>query len=367
MSSILKKYAELLVNYCVSLKRGEKLYVETTTLAEPLVREIFRAATKAGALIETNLTFNEYKRILFEEGDENQLAYIPTLYEKAMKEFDAYLHILAPYSLVQKNAGYDGQKLQIRQNAMAPIRKVYSERTASRALKRNLCQFPTKANAEMAGMTLDNYEHFVYNACKLYDENPIDSWLNVRKTQQIIVDFLNKKSSFRYHCGETDIIFSTKNRTWINSDGQTNMPSGEVYTSPVEDSVNGMIYFSYPAIHNGSEIEGLRLWVKDGMIEKWEADKGLDSLNQVFQLPGARRFGEVAIGTNYDIQQFTKNMLFDEKIGGTVHMAIGQSYFQTGGKNNSPIHWDMITDMKNGGEIWADDEKIYENGKFLIN
>ncbi|MEZ4909046.1 MAG: aminopeptidase [Saprospiraceae bacterium] len=153
---------------------------------------------------------------------------------------------------------------------------------------------------------------------------------------------------------------------WINSDGKTNMPSGEVYTSPVENSVEGKIFFSYPAIYGGMEVEGVTLWVKDGEIYKWDALKGKKYLDSVFELDGARRFGEAAIGTNEMINKITKNILFDEKMGGAIHMAIGQSYIQAGGKNESPIHWDMITDMQNGGEIYADNDLIYRDGKFLF-
>jgi aminopeptidase len=144
------------------------------------------------------------------------------------------------------------------------------------------------------------------------------------------------------------------------------MPSGEVYTSPVEDSVQGTVHFSYPCLYQGVEVEGVTLWVKDGFIEKWSARRGKDFLDEIFQIPGTRRFGEAAIGTNYDIQRMTKNILFDEKIGGSIHLAIGQSYLQTGGKNESSVHWDMITDMTRGGEIWADGEVIYRDGVFII-
>ena len=215
-------------------------------------------------------------------------------------------------------------------------------------------------------MALEQYEAFVYGACHLYADSPIDEWLAVRQSQQQIVDLLNSRDHIRYRGEGIDIEFSTAGRTWINSDGQTNMPSGEVYTSPVEESVNGVIHFSYPAVYMGHEVEGVTLWVKDGMVEKWEARRGQDFLDRIFQIDGARRFGEAAVGTNYTITRFTKNILFDEKIGGTVHMAIGQSYLQTGGKNKSSIHWDMIANMKNGGEIFANDEKIYESGKFLL-
>lgn len=215
-------------------------------------------------------------------------------------------------------------------------------------------------------MSLEEYEHFVYDACKLNDPDPVKSWKNVRRAQQQIVDLLNQRTDIRYVGEGIDIRFNTKGRTWINSDGQTNMPSGEVYTSPLEDSVNGTVHFSFPAVYMGHEVEGVTLWVKDGLVEKWEALRGKAFLDEVFQIPGARRFGEAAVGTNYGIKQFTKNILFDEKIGGTIHMAIGQSYLQTGGKNESTVHWDMIGDMSNGGAIFADGEKIYENGRFLF-
>jgi len=214
---------------------------------------------------------------------------------------------------------------------------------------------------------MEDYEHFVYQACNLYENDPKAAWVKVRKSQQTIVDYLNKRDMIHFKGNGTDIQFSVKGRTWINSDGKTNMPSGEVFTGPIEDSVNGVVHFAYPSIYMGHEVEGITLWVKDGKVEKWEAKKGKKLLDKVFEIKGSRYFGEVAIGTNYNIKRSTKNILFDEKIGGTIHMAVGQSYIQSGGKNESSIHWDMIADMKDGGTIHADNEKIYENGRFLIN
>ena len=365
MNPILKKYADLLVHYCLEIKEGDKFYIRSTTLAEPLVREVYRSATSAGAMVEVGLDFREKTRILLKEGNDNQLSYVPTLYEKAMNSFDAYLYIRAPFNL-REEQNVDSERTKIRQNAFKGILKTYFERTATRDLKRNLCQYPTLGSAQEAGMSLEEYEDFVYSACNLFDDNPVQSWLNVRASQQQVVDLLNSRSQIHYRGDGIDIQFSTLGRTWINSDGQTNMPSGEVYTSPVEDSVNGVINFSYPALFMGHEVEGVTLWVKDGFVEKWEAKRGKDFLDRIFQMDGTRRFGEAAIGTNYNINRFTKNILFDEKIGGTVHMAIGQSYLQAGGKNQSAIHWDMIADMGKDGLIFADDEKIYENGNFLI-
>lgn len=363
---MLAKYAQLLVRYCLSIKEGERLYVSTTTLAEPLVREVWREALRAGAIVEVDMAFREKGRILYAEANDAQLQYISPIYRQAMEEFDCYLNIMAPFNLREDQNAESG-RIAVRREAMKELSKTYFERTAVKALKRNLCQYPTLANAQEAGMSLEEYEQFVFGACRLFEEDPATAWLEVRQLQQHIVDFLNKKESVRYLGEGIDISFSTKGRTWINSDGQTNMPSGEVYTSPVEDSVNGTIHFTYPIVYAGHLVEGVTLWVRNGQVEKWEAKRGKEMLDNVFNnVVGARHFGEAAIGTNYMIDRFTKNILFDEKIGGTVHMAIGQSYLQTGGKNQSAIHWDMIADMKNGGQIFADGEKIYEGGKFLL-
>ncbi|MEO6036949.1 MAG: aminopeptidase, partial [Saprospiraceae bacterium] len=352
--------------YCLAIQPGDRVFIATTPLAEPLLREVYAAAYEAGAsLVDCDLAFQDRDRLLLDLGSEAALRSAPTLSQLAMETYDCYLHIRAPYSLRDVRP-VDPERLRIRQEALAPSNKAYFERTADRRLRRNLCQFPTQAAADEAGMSLAEYEQFVFNACKLYSPDPQGAWVQVRASQQKIVDHLNACTTLRYLTEGTDLTFSTEGRIWMNSDGQTNMPSGEVYTSPVENAVNGTVHFSLPGLYQGNEVEGVSLWVKDGWIEKWEARSGQDFLDQIFALPGTRRFGEAAIGTNYDINRMTKNILFDEKIGGTVHLAIGQSYFQTGGKNESTVHWDMITDMTQGGEIWADGEKIYQDGKFLI-
>ncbi len=364
--SVLPRYAQLLTQYCLAVQPGDRVFISTTPLAEPLLREVYIAAYQAGAaLVDCDLAFQDRDRLLLDFGSDAALIRPPTLSKLAMETYDCYLNIRAPYSLREPNPVHP-ERIKTRQEALAPINKAYFERTADRRLRRNLCQYPTQASADEAGMTLPEYEQFVFNACKLNTPDPQAAWLQVRASQQRIVDHLNACSTVRYLTEGTDLTFSTAGRTWMNSDGQTNMPSGEVYTSPVENEVNGTIHFSLPGIYQGNEVQNVVLWVKDGWIEKWEARVGQDFLDHIFSLPGTRRFGEAAIGTNYDIDRMTKNILFDEKIGGTVHLAIGQSYLQTGGKNESLVHWDMITDMTRGGEIWADGEKIYQDGKFVI-
>ena len=364
MKEILSKYAKLVVDYCLDIQFNDRLLIQSTFLGEPLVREIYRQSLSKGAHVVMELTFSEQEKIFMGQASDHQLNWISPVREMAIKDFEAYLHIRAPHNL-RENENINVEKRRKRASALSDLNQIYFNRTAKRELKRTLCQFPTHAGAQEAGLSLEEYEDFIYMACKLYNPDPIESWLEVRKNQEQIVAYLNGVENIRYLNNESDISFSVKGRTWINSDGRTNMPSGEVFTSPVEDSVNGRIFFSFPSIYMGKDIEGITLEVYDGEVIKWDADRGKDHLDAIFEIEGTRFFGEVAIGLNYDIKRRTKNILFDEKIGGTVHMALGQSYYQTGGKNQSSIHWDMITDMHEG-EIWADGQMIYKNGFFLI-
>jgi aminopeptidase len=313
--------------------------------------------------MEVMFSFREENRILYAEGNDDQLAYVSEGYKYAMEQFDAYLYIRAPFNL-KEDQNIDRSRSGIRRAALKHINEVYFHRTADRSLKRSLCQYPTQANAQAADMSLEEYQDFVFKACKLNDENPMDSWKALGVRQQKLVDYLNNKKTIRYVNPRMDVTFSVAGRTWINSDGKTNMPSGEVFTGPVENSVNGLAYFDYPSIYMGKDVSGIKLTIKDGEVISWSAEQGQEVLDKVFQVEGSKYFGEVAIGTNYDVQQPTKNILFDEKIGGTIHMAVGQSYKQTGGLNQSSIHWDMIADMTDG-QIYADNELIYCDGRFV--
>lgn len=363
--SWIENYAKLLVGYSLFLKRNEKVFVRTTSLAEPLIKEFYKAALQAGALVEFEITFEDQENILQTYGGPDQLNYISPAYKEAIYNYDAILTIRAPHDSNEKFYP-DVNKKEMRSAALAPLDKVYFERLGTGNLKRTLCQYPTQYAADLAGMTMKEYTAFIQSACFLHCSDPAAEWKKLSVMQQAIVDYLNQCNHIIYRHPRFEISFSVKGRIWINSDGKANMPSGEVFTSPVEDSVQGEIYFSYPSMIWNDEVNGVRLIVKNGEVTEWYAEKGLETLNKVFQMEGSRKFGEVAIATNQNIQRPTKNILFDEKIGGTVHMAIGQSYLQTGGKNISPIHWDLITDMRDGGEIFADGKLIYLNGKFVI-
>lgn len=360
-----EKYADLLLNYCLEIKKGDRLFIHSTFLAEPLLKEVYRLGTRLGALVEIDLSMEGQSNIFFQEADDELLGMISPVQEYRYQHYEKYLNILAPYNL-SEGKSIPGDKLKTRKKTLQPIHSLYFQRTADKTMDRCLCQYPTQASAQAAEMSLEEYRHFVFQACRLYDDDPTTSWLKVREGQQRATDLLNQSENIQYIGPHIDISFSCKDRIWINSDGRVNMPSGEIFTAPVDDSTQGTVYFTHPAIYRGQEVSGISLTFEDGYITKWSAEKGESVLDEVFDIEGARHLGEAAIGNNYQIQQMTKNILFDEKIGGTIHLAVGQAYLQNNGKNQSAIHWDMITDMTSDSKIIADGKTIYENGHFTI-
>ena len=240
------------------------------------------------------------------------------------------------------------------------------DRSASGELRRCLTLFPTQAHAQDADMSLVDYENFVFESCLLDQSDPAEAWRGVRTKQQHIVDYLMAHDTIHIVAPGTDITYRVRGRTWLNSDGKRNFPSGEVFTGPIEDSVEGHVRFTYPAIYNGREVEDVRLSFSRGKVVEASASRGQEFLLAMLETDlGARHLGEVAFGLNYGIRRFTRNILFDEKIGGTMHMALGRSYPDSGGKNQSAIHWDLICDLRDG-EVTADGEVCYRAGKFLI-
>jgi len=363
-NDIIKKYAKLLVEYSLELKKGDKLLIYSTYLAEELLKEVYAQALAAGAHPEFKIALNGTEKIFYDNASDSQLEYISPLSKYVYEKYDAALHILAPFN-VKELQNTPAEKKQKCNAAKAHLNKLFMERAAAKELRWTLCVFPTNAEAQECGMSQSEYADFVYNCCFLYENDPIGCWNKLEKDQQKIVDLLNSKKEIHYKGSNIDVKFRTDGRTWINSSGKNNMPSGEVFTGPVEDSVNGKVRFSYPGIFMDQEIEDITLEIKDGQVINAKAAKGQELLDKVLEIPGARRFGEAAIGNNERVNKFTKNMLFDEKMGGTIHMALGAAYPETGGLNESAVHWDLLADIKDG-EILADGEIIYKNGKFLI-
>jgi aminopeptidase len=241
------------------------------------------------------------------------------------------------------------------------------ERSAAGNHRWVLTNYPCPAFAQEADMSLSDYERFVYSATFADQPDPVAAWQAIHDMQQKHVDWLMGKDQVVVKGPNVDLTLSIAGRTFINSDGKRNMPSGEIFTGPVEDSVNGWIRFTYPALRGGREVEGVELGFEDGKVVRASATKNEEYLiSQLDSDPGARYLGEFAIGTNYQIQRFTKSILYDEKIGGTLHVAVGAGYPETGSRNQSAVHWDFICDMRHESEIWVDGELFYRNGQFVI-
>jgi aminopeptidase len=360
------KHSEIMIDYSLKLKAGEKLVINANLETLPMVKECYRIALERGAFPEIVIGSEDFQEILLKHGSDEQIQYIPssayTKYEKA----DAVLHILGNSNTRALNA-IPAEKLKVAARGRTELMKLFHKREEKGELRWTLTLCPTTANAQEAGMSFNDYENFVYDSCGLNHEDPVAYWSNIDKEQDRICKILDTKEHFRFVSEGTDLSLSTKNRKWENCSGIINFPDGEVFTGPIEDSVEGTIRFSFPGIYNGKEIEDIRLTFKKGKVIKATAEKGEDLLLQLLETDkGAKYVGEIAVGTNYNIKEFTKNILFDEKLGGTMHLAIGRSYPETGGKNESAIHWDMICDMSKTGKIYADNELIYEKGNFLI-
>lgn len=358
------KYARLLTEYCLEVEKGSRVMIKSTYLSQELLVELAREISKAGGVPVLDIEIQDFENAWLYEADIPQLEWVNPMKKYWNESFDCFLYVRAPYE-GKDRIEVPMNKRQLYNDAHAGIRQTYMNRTGDRSMRRSLCQFPTPFAASEAGMSLEEYTRFVFDACNLFEDNPTESWRNFGKNQQKVVDYLNSKTKFHYVGENCDLTFSTQGRIWINSDGKTNMPSGEVYTAPEDHSMNGWIKYSLPSLYMGETVNNISLDIKDGYIEKWTSDDNAAFLDKIFNIPGARRFGEVAVGTNYKIQQITRNILFDEKIGGTVHLAIGDAYKQCNGVNESSVHWDMITDMTQG-EIYADGELCYQNGQFII-
>lgn len=361
----LNKLAKLLVEYSVEVKEGDIVYVCADEVATPWVIEVVKESTKKGAHVEYTLESDEIKEIQLKYGSEKQLKSGNMIYESILSKADVWLTAWGNRN-TRMLSRIDSNKLKIHQQGASVWRKIYSDRTGDGSLRWCGTQYPTYADAQEASMSMSEYEDFVYGAGLLDSEDPVSEWKKISKEQDRWVKYLDSKSSLHIVSEGTDIMIGINGRKWINCDGKQNFPDGEIFTSPLENNINGYITFSFPGIFAGRQIEGIKLEVKDGKVINAWAKKGEELLKSLLETDeGSSFFGEVAIGTNYGIKDFTSNMLFDEKIGGTVHMAIGDSMPEAGGKNKSSLHWDMLCDMRNGGKIYADGELFYENGKFI--
>lgn len=367
MSDIWEKYAQVLVDYSTNVQKGDLVIIRASSpAAESLVKAVYKRVLERGANPILRTSICDMSDIFIKCASDEQLDFVDPISKMEYEKVDKYISIGAPLNL-KNMARADKTKLARRSKATRELSELLLSRSAKGEASWVVADVPTHALAQEAKMSFDEYSEFLFNACFLNFENPVEKLLEMDKQQKQYCEYLDKCSKIRIVGEKTDITFSTKGRKWISCSGLNNYPDGEVFTSPVEDSAQGEIYFDFPAIYRGNEANKIHLTLKDGKVIKATADKGEEFLNSMLDMDeGARFVGEIAIGTNEMIQDVTGNILFDEKIGGSIHMAVGASYPETGGKNTSGLHWDIIKNMKNGGEIYADDTLIYKDGKFLI-
>jgi aminopeptidase len=360
------KLAETIVKYSTRVKPGDWVHIDSDLKGIPLVEELSRAVLAAGGHPTINLDVESLQRIHMDGAADAQLEWVSPLASKMIAEADVAIFIQAPDN-THNMAGVPVEKLQKRNLAFRKWQEVYMKRSADGSLRWNLTQFPCEALAQDADMSLEAFENFVYRATFADQPDPVALWQQVYDEQQKLVDWMAGRKEIRIKGKHADLVMRIDDRKFINSSATHNMPSGEIFTSPVEDSVNGWVEFTYPAIRQGQEVEGIRLEFKDGLILSATAQKNEAFLKSMVDTDEAsHRLGELGIGTNFAIQQFTKSILYDEKIGGSFHLAIGSGFEEAGGRNHSAIHWDMICDAREETEMSADGEVFYRNGKILV-
>jgi len=358
-----EKLAKLCIHHCVDVKPKETVAIRGSAMAHPLINQLYKQCLLSDAY-PTILPSLETQYTFYKHAKEHQLKYVSPFDRFASEHFDVSISIFCDPN-PKRLSNIDPAKVRTFTSARREISDIFFRRVADGTLRWNGLPFPINAQAQEAGMALEEYENFVYDSCLLDREDPAAEWKKINQEQRKISDFLTKAEEIHIVGDDTDLTFSVKGRKWINCSGKENMPDGEVYTAPTENSANGKIRFTFPGILSGREVEDISLEFREGKVVKASAVKGDDLLQQILKIEGADRIGEVAIGTNYGITRFTKNMLFDEKMGGTIHIALGASYPESGGKNKSAIHWDILKDMKKNAEICADGKPFFRNGKFL--
>jgi aminopeptidase len=358
--------AKILVDYSVEVRPGQLVRINGNPEGAPLLLAIYQRVLERGAHPWLQLGLEGTDELFYALASEAQLDFVPRFLKEAIEEIDASISVWTEVN-TKRLTNADPAKQARRAAAMRPLNERFLERAAKKELRWTGTIYPTQAFAQDAEMSLREFEEFVYKACLVEEPDPIGAWRAISREQQRLVDWLNKAKEIHVLGPDTDLKLKVEGRRWENCDGHENFPDGEIFTGPVEESVNGHIRFTYPACLYGREVEDVRLQFKAGKVVKATAAKNEQFLLKMLETDeGARYVGEFAFGTNPGIQRFTKNTLFDEKIGGTIHLALGKGYPETGSKNSSAIHWDMVCDLRRGGEVRVDGTLFLKDGKILV-
>ena len=361
------KLADLLVNYSLGVQPKQRVMIQGDFGGEPLMSAVMRKCLQVGAYPFFIPYAPGHFEDIFRYAAPDKFADLLQPYKNIVETFDARL-----YSYGELNTKFASQfspEIVSKYYAQAGlISNIMIDREAKGEMKWVVSLFPTNAYAQDANMSLTDYEDFVYSACIPDPDDPVGYWKKVEARQAKAVDWLKGKKNVHITAPGTDLTLSIEGRPFVNCACQVNVPDGEIFTSPVENSANGYVHFTYPTQYEGFEVDNVRLEFKDGKVVKATADK-----NEIFLIKkldtdaGSRYLGEFAIGTNEGINRFTGKILFDEKIGGSFHLAVGHGYPESLSENESSIHWDMICDLRDGGQITVDGELFYKNGAFVID
>jgi aminopeptidase len=358
--------ASILVRYSTKVAKGDVCLIQSTTTAEPLVQAVYEEVLRAGGLPVMQLTTEDAASAFYELASDEQLDWVAPPAKWGVENADVRIAVMAEANTRALSAA-DPKKQARAQKARKELMETSMRRSAAGEHRWALTLFPTHAFAGEAGMSLPAYEDFYYRACLATDGDPVTAWERTSDEVKRLAEWAQGAREVRVEAPGTDIKLGVEGRRWIACTGEHNMPDGEFFTGPLEDSVEGEVAFSFPAVYAGREVSGVRFRFEEGRIVDASATRGEDFLLEMLDTDeGARRLGELGIGTNYGIATGTKEILLDEKIGGTVHMAIGMSYPETGGRNSSAVHWDMVLDLRRGGTITVDGRVLQRDGQFVV-
>jgi len=362
-----ERLGRLVVEYSLGIGEGDVLRIDAFSCAAPLVVAAYRAALALGANPYPNVSLDGLAELLLEQGSEEQVTFISPVDWHEIEHTDAVLTIWSETNTRSLSRADPGRASRL----LAAQRQLSNrrwERIAAGEARWCGTLHPTQAHAQDAEMSLAEYEDFVFAACHVDTDDPAARWRAVAGTLEARAGELGRAKELRIVGPDTDLTLGVDGRAWIAADGSYNMPDGEVFTSPREAETRGEIRFGFPAIFQGREVEDVRLRFEDGRVVTAEAARGNDYLQSLLDMDdGSRVLGEVAFGLNYGIDRFTRNILFDEKIGGTMHLALGAGFKQAGGENSSGLHWDLICDLRADGEVYADGELVWKAGHFLAS
>ena len=361
-----EKLAEVLVDYSVQVQRDDLVVIRGSYVAEPLMIALYQRCLERGAHPMIRASIPASEPIFYKYAQDHQLEYIWETERWMVEHVDCSFNILSDTN-TRHLSKVDPSRQVVHSKARKPLMDRYMQRSAEGDYRWNITLFPTEAYAMDAEMSLAEYEDFFFNACFVDKEDPVGEWRKMAERHERLVEWMKGKNEIHIEGEGTDLILEVGGRTFIPADGRSNFPDGEIFTGPQEDKTRGHVTFSYPAIYGGQSVEGIRLEFEQGRVVDATAEKNEQFLVKKLDTdPGARVLGELGIGTNYGIESFSGEILLDEKIGGTIHLALGASYPETGGVNESAIHWDMVCDLRKGGRIAVDDEVLMEDGQLLV-